>query len=175
MPTPESPIRIISNGSVFKIISPLHNRSLLVTIGPDNTVTTRIEPLTGRDEQKLAAEAHFTETTRQLMHSMLELDAAKLAPGSEVLSPDLSVIAYQEQFNGAVQQLARMGYSDKDVRKLIQTQGRSITLGEDHMGEMPTIVREKVSALNSQVKDIYHDMAERSRLSGGNPIQNRQM
>lgn len=175
MPSPESPRIIISDSSAFKIISPKNNRMLFVTIGPDNTVTTRVEPLTGRDEQKLAAEVQFTEITRNLIFSMLELDAAKSAPGSEVISPDLSVIGFQGQFEDAVRKMAGLQYSDKKLQRLIQTQGRLITLGEDHGGEMPTIVKEKVLALSKQATDIYLEMAERSRLSGGNPIQNRQM
>lgn len=175
MPSPESPRIIISDGSTFEIISPQNNRRLFVNIGPNNTVTTRIEPLTSRDEQKLAAETYLTETARHLIHSMLELDAARLASGSEVISPDLSVIAYQGQFVGAVQQLARMGYLDRSVQKLIQDQGRLITLGEEHMGEMPTIVREKVFALSNQVPGIYLDMARKSRLSRANPVQIQQI
>lgn len=163
MSSPESTQRIISDSNVLEIISPQNNRRLFVTIGQYNTVTTRIEALTGKEEQKLAAEAHFTETTRHLIHSMLELDAAKLAPGSEVTSPDLSVIAYQGQFEDATRQLARLGYSDKSVQRLIQTQGRLVTLGEEHMGEIPTIVREKVFALGNEVKDIYLEMARTSR------------
>lgn len=163
MPSPESPQKFISDSNAFEITSLKYNRRLIVNIGPHNTVTTRIESLTGKEEQKLAAEDHLTETTRHLIHSMLELDAAKLAPGSEVISPDLSVIAYQGQFKDAVKQLAHLQYPDKDVQKLIQTQGRMITSGEDHMGEMPTIVREKVFALNKQVTHIYLDMARKSR------------
>lgn len=94
---------------------------------------------------------------------MLEQDAARMIPGSKDVPPNLSVIAYQDQFTNAVKQLASMRYTDKEVQRLIRTQGQLFTLGQDRIGEMPTFVREKVVSLSQQVSEIYLEIARGSR------------
>lgn len=154
--------RIISDSSLFEIVSPTHKRKLFLRIGEDDSVTIRVEILTGREEQQVSAEAHFTEVTRHLIHSLLEAKAATISPGSEQVGPDLSVLSYQEQFSDAVGTLIGLKYTDKAVQRLILAQGQQITRGQEHMGEMPTVVREQVNFLTQTVSEIYLDKARRS-------------
>lgn len=161
MSKPESPQRIISDRNAFEIYSPAKSIRINVVVAPDYTITTSVEQIKNRREQQLAATAHFTGITRRLIHSMMELDAARLVPGSEDISPEISVIEYQDQFSAAVRGLAGISISDKAVKRLISSQGRLLTGGQDHMGEMSPIVREKVVALSNRVSVIYLEMANR--------------
>ena len=156
------PQRVISDSSYFEILSPENKRRIVLNIGPDDSITFRVERLTTKEEQHVSAEAHFTEVTRHLIHSLLEQEAARISPESEQAGPDLSVLTYQEQFGDAVGALIGLKYSDKQVQRLILTQGQQIVRGQEHIGEIPTIVREQIDSLNQTVSEIYLERARRS-------------
>lgn len=168
---PESPQKIISDRNIFEIISPGKGIRIHLSIAPDNTVTTRVAQIKSRREQQLAATTHFTRVTRQLIHSMIALDAAKMMLGSEEISPEMEVNTYQNQFENAIRELAGMSFSDRAVKRLISVQGKLLTEGQNHIGVMSSIVKEKVVSLSDQVSGIYLEMAESASCRTIHPIR----
>lgn len=161
----EEPKRIVSDSSSFEIFSPATSRLVSIIIGPENTVTTRVELLKDRQEQRLLAEVQFTEISRNLINAMIEDKAAKMARGSEDVPTELSVISYGQLFDTSVRVLADLGLSNQQVSRLIRTQGQMFTAGADRIGIMPTIVREQVETLGQRVGQIYLDKAREDRQS----------
>lgn len=158
----ENPEIVVSDRDKIDIISPQRGLKIGVTIHPDNTVATTIEYLLDRADQQREVEAYFINVTRHLILSMLESDAARVMSGTEVISPEIDVLNCRIQFVAAVKGLARMGYTDREVLKLIRDQGRQITLGEVRMGEIPPAVREKVDSLFPDVSEIYKNLQSKS-------------
>jgi len=151
----QEPLKITSSRSSIEITMSGIGKKLLVEISPNGSIVTKVEALNTANEEKLEAEAQFTGITRNLIGERLKSKAAKQMPGSEEIGPELSADSLEEQFEGLAKVLQKMGYTEDEIKKLIREQGKQITIGETHMGEVPSAVREEVVDLSIKIGDFY--------------------
>ena len=149
------PQKFTSNRSFFEIKIPNIGKKVLLKVSPDGFVSTKVETLNTANEEKLKAEAQFTEITRNLISERLRRKAAKQMPGSEEIGLELSADSLEKQFGQTAETLLGMGYTESKIKKLVMEQGKQFTIGETHMGEMPSIVKEEVMDLNTSIQGLF--------------------
>lgn len=163
MPNPErspEPHRIITDDTVFEIINPKQGKRIYLTLSPDGTLTTRLEDLTPPEELKLEAESQFTSIVRHLILYSVENQAAQVRPGSEEVGPELAALDWEAQFRQGVIALTDMHLSNREIQQMVRGQGRLFTIGQEHIGFTPSIIKEQVVRLNRFVADYFNNRAK---------------
>jgi hypothetical protein len=150
------PYEIISHTNSLRITFPEIGTGISLVALPGGHYKAKGEILRSFKEECLLAEVQFTETTRKLIAKRLEDKAAMQFPGSEEIGPETSVASLKVEFKQNIEDLRKKGYSEERIMKMLKDQGKQFTAGETHMGQMPPVVKEEVTNLNTVIYNIFN-------------------
>lgn len=153
LPEGESLVVIGPDGTQIKITAPLVK---------DKRTTLSTAQISERETDRIEWEENFGRVFRQFAASYMTNAGFQVIRSGEVDSAEVSMEENKFLLSAALQKAKEIGFSDLQVKKIVNGHARSILTGETHMGELPRIVKELKSSIDTQVVNIWLPPKKRS-------------
>jgi len=140
----------------------------LIIVGPDGTKVQITAPTTSRKATILTAgriseretervkwETNFGRIFRDFAFSYMTNAGYQVIGSGEAISSEISLTESRSLIFEALKKAKEIGFSNLQVRRMVNDHARSILSGETRMGEEPAIVRELKGEINLAINHIW--------------------